>query len=82
MEKGWISADFTVKSASKRNTIIEGYASVFDITDSHNDMIVKGAFKSSKSSCVKLLWQHDVTKPIGVITILEEDGYGLKHQLA
>ena len=78
MKKGWISADFIVKSDSKKNTIIAGYASVFDITDSHNDMVVKGAFKSSKSNKVKLLWQHDVTKPIGVITSFEEDEFGLK----
>ncbi len=25
-----------------------------------------------------MLWQHDVTKPIGVIKCLEEDEYGLK----
>jgi len=78
LKTGCISADFIVNSDSKKNTIIEGYASVFDIADNHNDMIVKGAFKSSSSNRVKLLWQHDVTKPIGVITTLLEDGYGLK----
>jgi len=77
LEKGWISSDFIVKSRRKDNTVISGYASVFGVIDTHNDLVVKGAFKNAKSHKVKLLWQHDVTKPIGIISLLKEDEYGL-----
>ncbi len=62
----------------------EGYASVFDIPDYHNDVIVKGAFKknlfdwSKQNSLPKMLWQHDVKNPIGFWRSIEEDSYGLK----
>ncbi|GAB4163727.1 MAG: HK97 family phage prohead protease [Rickettsiaceae bacterium] len=78
MQKGWISPEFIVKSRKDNNTIIVGYASVFGVTDSQNDVISKGAFKFTEAHKVKLLWQHDVTKPIGVVKALEEDEYGLK----
>jgi len=77
LEKGWISSDFIVKSRRKDNTVISGYASVFGVIDTHNDLVVKGAFKNAESHKVKLLWQHDVTKPIGIISLLKEDEYGL-----
>lgn len=77
MEKGSISSDFMVKSAKKDNTVISGYASVFGVLDSHNDIIKKGAFGNIEAGKVKLLWQHDYTKPIGVIKFLKEDEYGL-----
>ena len=78
MQKCWISPEFLIKSSKADNTVIIGYASVFEVTDNQNDIILKGAFKNSESHNVKLLWQHDVTKPIGVIKCLEEDEYGLK----
>ena len=78
LEKGWISSDFIVKSSKKENTLISGYASVFGVIDTHNDMVVKDAFKTAECHKVRLLWQHDVTKPIGVIKFLEEDEYGLR----
>lgn len=62
----------------------EGYASVFDVPDCYNDVIVKGAFKKSlfdwskQKSLPKMLWQHDVKNPIGFWTCIEEDSYGLK----
>jgi len=77
LEKGWVSSEFIVKSVNKDNLIISGYASVFGVIDSHNDVLVKGAFKEVDSSKVKFLWQHDVSKPIGVIKFLKEDEYGL-----
>ena len=78
LKKGWISSDFIAKSVGKGNTVITGYASVFGIADTHNDVINKGAFKNAESHNVRLLWQHDVTKPIGIVKCLEEDEYGLK----
>jgi HK97 family phage prohead protease len=80
MEQGSIISDFTVKSAKKDNTVISGYASVFGVIDNHNDVIEKGAFKTVCAHKVKLLWQHDTTKPIGIIKFLKEDEYGLQFE--
>ena len=53
-----------------------GYASVFDVLDSHNDVILKGAFKNIIDN-IPLLWQHEVNNPIGKITLAKEDDFGL-----
>ena len=52
-----------------------GYASVFDVLDSHNDVILKGAFK--KIGDMPLLWQHEINNPIGKIISAKEDDFGL-----
>lgn len=67
-----------IKSQSESDLVISGYASVFNVVDQHNEIIVKGSFFNSHYSKVKLLWQHDFAKPIGVISALFEDEYGLK----
>jgi HK97 family phage prohead protease len=61
---------------------IQGYSSVFDVIDSHNDIIKRGAFfesinKHNIEKKVKLLWQHNHSEPIGVIEELYEDDKGL-----
>ena len=80
MERGNISENFLIKAVGLENTIISGYASVFNIVDSQNDIVQKGAFKDTKAENIKLLWQHDTLKPIGIIKSLYEDDYGLKIQ--
>ena len=70
------------KSIGNDNLVIQGYASVFNNADYHNDVIIQGAFlksieKHNQGLRVKLLWQHDHTKPIGVVNILQEDSHGL-----
>lgn len=78
MQKRHNTNELVIKSATKDYVTIGGYASVFGVVDSHNDIIMRGAFSSSKSlQKVKFLWQHDSTKPIGVITSIVEDEYGL-----
>jgi uncharacterized protein len=59
--------------------IMDGYASVFDIIDSHNDIITRGAFTNSLNNKenVKLLWQHDIESPIGICDYVAEDNFGL-----
>ncbi len=56
-----------------------GYASVFNVEDSYGDVVVKGAFDESIKESRKrpLLWQHEQNTPIGVITAIQEDNYGL-----
>ena len=78
MEKGNISKNFSMKSVGAENTIISGYASVFNIVDSQNDIVQKGAFEDTQPENIKLLWQHNTLKPIGIIKSLYEDDYGLK----
>lgn len=80
---------FNVKAVSEDGTF-EGYGSVFNVKDSYDDIVVKGAFAdslathSSKGSMPALLWQHDSDEPIGVYIEMREDDTGLyvKGQLA
>jgi HK97 family phage prohead protease len=76
--QGGISKQYEIKSSTINNTYFEGYASVFGVIDHHNDVVVKGAFKSSLDKKIKLLWQHDIQKPIGIVVKLYEDDFGLK----
>ncbi len=63
--------------------LVSGYASFFDIRDTHGDKIAPGAFKKSLKtwelirSFPKMLWQHDIRQPIGIWTMLREDHHGL-----
>jgi uncharacterized protein len=68
---------FEVKATSENE--FEGYASVFGNKDSHNDIIVKGAFSKTiqESKRVKVLWQHDPWQPIGKPIAMSEDSKGL-----
>lgn len=64
---------------SKRE--FEGYASTWDL-DLGGDMIEKGAFKKTilerfPKKDIKILWQHDYNKPIGLPVSMEEDSKGL-----
>lgn len=61
--------------------IIEGYASVFNVVDSWKDIILQGAFTKTiqeNAQRVKLLYQHDLTCPIGKIDMMSEDSKGLQ----
>lgn len=67
-----------IKSAAEDHVSLSGYASVFNCADSHNDVVVKGAFAEAASSGnIKFLWQHDRTQPIGIVNSIREDDYGL-----
>ena len=57
----------------------EGYGSTFGNVDYGNDVIVKGAFTKSLQETpeVPLLWQHNMSKPIGLSVELREDEKGL-----
>jgi uncharacterized protein len=57
-----------------------GYASVFDVVDSQNDIILRGAFAKTlreRKGGIKLLWQHQMDEPIGIIEKIFEDTRGL-----
>lgn len=63
---------------------ISGYASVFGQRDQNGDIVEPGAFSASlqrlaaEGRSVKLLWQHDPVKPIGVWEDVSEDTFGLR----
>lgn len=65
------------------NGEFEGYLSIFGNVDSYGEMVMPGAFSGSlvdgarKGRSVKLLWQHDTDRPIGVWKDLAEDKKGL-----
>ncbi|MAS44761.1 prohead peptidase. Unknown type peptidase. MEROPS family U35 [Albimonas donghaensis] len=62
---------------------IEGYASLFGVSDQSGDVVEPGAFAASLAATrsarrsVKLLWQHDPAQPIGVWDQVREDDRGL-----
>jgi uncharacterized protein len=71
--------NFEIKSLSADGTFA-GYASVFNVVDSQQDVVLPGAFKSSlkaRTQPVQLLWQHQWEHPIGVVESIFEDGRGL-----
>lgn len=79
IEHGIITKNYFSKSSSDRkNTLIYGYASVFENPDLDNDIVAKGAFKNLDPTKIKFLWQHDHSKPIGKILSATSDSYGLK----
>lgn len=65
---------------------ISGYAAVFGNIDKASDKLIKGCFansilergpQSNANDKILLLWQHDMSEPIGRITKLQEDEKGL-----
>lgn len=64
-------------------TRIEGYASLFGLTDQGGDVVQPGAYGASLAKLsaegvsVKMLWQHDPAEPIGIWEEIREDGKGL-----
>lgn len=58
---------------------IEGYGSVFGVTDLGGDVVEAGAFRESLTKRMpKMLWQHDMGEPIGVWDEAVEDDKGLR----
>ena len=73
------SFGFEVKAVDDNGTFT-GYGSVFGNVDLGGDLVAQGAFKrtiNNRGDKVKLLWQHDMSQPIGVWKSLEEDTHGL-----
>lgn len=64
----------TFKNLQEDGTF-EGYASVFNVVDYQKDIVLPGAF--NMDSTIKMLWQHDAQKPIGVWEHIQQDAFGL-----
>ncbi|PIY28411.1 MAG: HK97 family phage prohead protease [Comamonadaceae bacterium CG_4_10_14_3_um_filter_60_42] len=73
------SAAFELKREPDADGTFEGYASVFGVLDQGMDVVAPGAFKRSLATKrkVKMLWQHDPGKVIGVWEEIREDERGL-----
>jgi HK97 family phage prohead protease len=73
---------FKVKAAGDAGEI-EGYASVFGVRDSYNEVVMPGAFADSLAKHQRegtyplMLWQHNPDEPIGVWNEMHDDGKGL-----
>lgn len=67
--------------ADKASRTIEGYASVFDVVDLGDDIMLRGAFARTlaegRGKKSPLLWQHDATQPLGAPRVLREEAGGL-----
>lgn len=52
-----------------------GYASIFDMVDAYGETVMRGAFKKTlrEKKQFPLLWSHNVDKPIGVISGIEDE---------
>jgi hypothetical protein len=58
--------------------VFEGYASTFGNIDAVDDIVSRGAFSESlKRREPKVLWQHDMQKPVGKLMDAREDDKGL-----
>lgn len=78
-EQKHMSFDWQLKSIDEYG-VFAGYGSVFEVVDSQKDVVMPGAFKNTienRKSQIKLLWQHDMSQPIGVIDEIFEDENGL-----
>lgn len=70
---------FELKKEPDADGEFSGYASVFDVVDQGLDVVSPGAFRRSLDAGrkVKMLWQHDMSQPIGVWDEIKEDDRGL-----
>lgn len=67
-----------IKRAPGEDGLFEGYASVFGVVDQGMDVVERGAFRKSLDvRKPKMLWQHDMSQPIGVWDEVREDERGL-----
>lgn len=73
---------FDIKAVNDDGTFA-GYASVFGVKDSYDEIVQAGAFAASlaewqaKGKMPPILWQHRSGEPIGVHTAMREDAAGL-----
>lgn len=81
------SFDLEVKDVDTKEGIVTGYFSAFGNVDSDGDIMMPGAFKRSIQDWgvegkqrIKHLLNHDPSKPLGKLTMLKEDAYGLYYE--
>lgn len=84
-EGNLISIDFKVKAEDEDRTL-KGYLAVWGVKDDAGTVAIRGCFsksiqergpESDSKYKIVLLWQHQMSEPIGRFTKLVEDDYGL-----
>lgn len=81
-------SEMSIKDVDGKKGIVTGYFAAFGNIDSDGDIIQKGAFiktiaeqgPQSAHPRIKHLMNHDVTKPLGKIVVLQEDAKGLYYE--
>lgn len=82
MSHNRLSVTLELKETAEDGTF-KGYGSVFNVKDSYDDVVERGAFNESltkwqsKGMLPPMLWQHDMRSPIGRYNVMREDGNGL-----
>ena len=78
------SFELELKDVDAKKGIVSGYFSAFGMVDSDGDIMMPGAFKRSINDWgpegkgrIKHLLNHNPSQPLGKITSLKEDEYGL-----
>lgn len=62
----YISSKAYYKASETEAGVVEAYVSVFGNVDSYGDRVMFGAFtKSLEAKAPKMVWQHDLTRPVG-----------------
>lgn len=82
------SLSLDIKDVDKKQGIVTGYFAAFDTPDSDRDIIRKGAFvrtirengPASAKPRIKHLLNHMPSQPLGNLTELKEDTYGLYYE--
>ena len=81
------SFELEVKDVDTKNGVVAGYFSAFGMVDSDGDIIMPGSFKRSIQDWgvegkqrIKHLLNHNPSQPLGKLTVLKEDGYGLYYE--
>lgn len=72
------AAKFKFFQSDSGTVKVSGYASVFDVVDMHGDVVDRGAFSAwlATEPRIPLRYEHQLPN-IGLVTALQEDGYGL-----
>ena len=82
--KQYKNTSFELTEVKDDDRQVSGYASVFDNVDSDNDVIKRGSYTRSIKSWgpegknrIKLVSQHDISRPVAKIDAMYEDEKGL-----
>jgi hypothetical protein len=81
------SSDLKLKDVDAKSGVVSGYFSAFGMVDSDGDIMMPGAFKRSINDWgvegkgrIKHLLNHNPAQPLGKLTVLKEDNYGLYYE--
>ncbi len=77
MNKKCLDYPFQIKQLDE-NGVFSGYGTVWGDVDVYSESLAKGSIKRSlKKREPAMLWQHNITQPVGVWTDIKEDDHGL-----